>query len=211
MREPILKMLQVFNALQFNDLDERETLFHRDLYSRIGMEPYHSPSVFGFYLPEARPEGPINDIGIVSPESQLAITPNLFGLLNGFVSLVDNGFTPCSFADTNTWADCRYPSRYLQGTLSYVPENINSPPDVVDELDLLLTGKRLSAEFKDHIIQRYNETLQTSTPEAALKLAQKLILLSPEYHVSNAHKTDAEEERKPVEEIPSQGRRYKAI
>jgi len=211
MREPMVKMLQVFNALEYNNVDEGETMFTRNIYSQIGMEPFHSPSVFGFYLPENRPEGPINDIGIVSPESQLAITPNLFGLLNGFVSLIDNGFTPCSFADTNTWADCRYPQRYLRGTLDYTPDDITKPADVVNELDLLLTGKRLSASFKDHIIQRYNATMIASSPQAALKLAQKLILLSPEYHVSNAHKTQPTEEREAIPEIPSQGRPYKAI
>lgn len=211
MREPMVKLMQAFNILEFSDVGERETMLHASIYDRIGMEPYHAPSVFGFYLPENRPEGPINDIGIVSPEAELAITPNLFGLMNGFVSLVDDGFTPCSFSDQQSWADCRYPERYVQGVLNYAPDDINDATAVVEELDLLLTGKRLSAGFKQHVIDRYNELMVEESAEKAMKLAQKLILLSPEYHVTNAHKTSQDSVRSAPKEIPSQHREYKAI
>ena len=63
--------------------------------SRIGQNPYQSPSVFNFYLPEYMPMGPVADRLLVAPEAELATAPYIIQALNGMFSLINNGLTSC--------------------------------------------------------------------------------------------------------------------
>ena len=60
--------------------------------------------------------------------------------------------------------------------------------NVIDELDLLLTDGRLSAASKTFIAGEYNRTITSgAAPEDALRLAQKLIAVSPEFAASGGN------------------------
>ena len=78
-------------AMEFSTFDGREVM----LTPRVGMTPFHSPSVFGFYLPEFSPDGFLTAAQLTAPEAQLATGPNLIEFLNGMFSLVDYGLTSC--------------------------------------------------------------------------------------------------------------------
>ena len=52
----LLQVLHVLRALEYKAHDER-VLVLREMNNRIGQEPFASPSVFNFYLPEYQPHG----------------------------------------------------------------------------------------------------------------------------------------------------------
>lgn len=117
--------------------------------------------------------------------------PKILGLLNGLYSLIDLGMTTCygGFGDANTWVCSLYESLGIEamqsrGSLTYEP-TADTPEGIVDELALLLTGGRLSAASRTLIINAYNEVLQSSDDSEALRTVQKLLVSTPEFHVSN--------------------------
>eukprot|EP01125_Pyxidicula_operculata_P014512 TRINITY_DN483_c0_g1_i1.p1 TRINITY_DN483_c0_g1~~TRINITY_DN483_c0_g1_i1.p1 ORF type:complete len:1976 (+),score=486.97 TRINITY_DN483_c0_g1_i1:20-5947(+) len=210
LREPLLKVLHVLRALNYQTRGAEIML--PDLSTKIGMEPFNSPSVFGFYLPENRPDGPISNYGLVSPEAQLGVSPLMVGFMNGMVSLIDNGLTSCSNGfGYSSGRSCSNPNNTADGWLMYRPTSPASGDDVVSELDLLLTNRRLSKENRDYIVGRYNDAIAKNvTSLDALKLAEKLIILTPEFHTTNANSNKNKTRERPPT-VQSQDRPYKAI
>ena len=51
-----LQVLHVLRALEYKAKEERIVVLE-GLNNRIGQEPFNSPSVFNFYLPEYQPNG----------------------------------------------------------------------------------------------------------------------------------------------------------
>eukprot|EP01125_Pyxidicula_operculata_P014519 TRINITY_DN483_c0_g6_i1.p1 TRINITY_DN483_c0_g6~~TRINITY_DN483_c0_g6_i1.p1 ORF type:complete len:1985 (+),score=368.79 TRINITY_DN483_c0_g6_i1:207-6161(+) len=209
LREPLLKVIQVLRALEYQTRGSEVML--PELVSKIGMESFNSPTVFGFYLPENRPDGPISDHGLVSPEAQLGVSPLMVGFMNGMVSLIDNGLTPCGNGfGYNDWRSCDSPNVTADGWLMYRPNSTNTE-DIIDDLDLLLTNRRLSIENKKYIASRYDEAIQNNVSTTnALKLVQKLFVLAPEFHTTNAN-TQRNKTRLNPPVVESKGRPYKAI
>lgn len=79
---------------------------------------------------------------------------------------------------------------------------------VVNELSLLLTGGRLNTSSKSAIINAFNNE---SNSADGLKLAQKLIAATPEFHTSSAV-FDATSTNRPEVSAPSPSNtRYKAV
>ena len=78
---------------------------------------------------------------------------------------------------------CNHPPATLRaeadGWLNYVPE-ATQPADIINELDLLLTGGRLSNNSRDLIVQRYEEVLKT-TGSSAEALAASQVMFTHAY------------------------------
>ena len=108
----------------------------------------------GYYQPDYSPDGTIGATGLVAPESELSTAPAIIGFLNGMISLIETGLTNdgYGFGVTNR--------NNPTGQLSYEPEG-----DIVDELDLLLTGGRLNSQAKSIIKARVDGILDAGTSE----------------------------------------------
>lgn len=183
------------------------------LQDKIGQEPHSSPNVFSFFQPEYAAPGHITVGGLSSPEGQVMSGPRIISFLNGVISLVDLGLTSCySGFGSDTSLRCRETDfdpnndQYTRGKLAYTPST-NDASNVVDELSLLLTGGRLNSVSRTLIINAYNSA---SSNAAGLKLSQKLIALTPEFHSTNIVYGNSQE--RPEMEIPTlSGDRYKAV
>jgi uncharacterized protein (DUF1501 family) len=81
---------------------------------------------------------------------------------------------------------------------------------VVDELALVLTQDRLHPETRAAIAAEYAAVAGTSGAGAALKLAQKLMLMAPEVQVSSLN-TINDKPHPTASQVVSAGRPYKAI
>ena len=161
LREPLLKLLHMFRAMEYNATNGREIAF-LDLVDDIGMAPFESPTVFNFYLPDYQPAGPIATAGLVSPETQLSTTPLIVAYMNGMDSLIDYGLTHCEggFGEREArparrcnGADRRdgVTRETSDGVLAFTPTS-TVPAEIIDELDVLLTSGRLSKNSKKVII-----------------------------------------------------------
>ena len=158
LREPYSSVVHLLRAMEFQSNYE---IVLGGLKDDIGQEPFNAPSVFNFYSPTYQPSGKVLDAGLYAPEAQLLSAPNIVGLFNGLHSLVDFGLTTCQAGwggapdgiggnDCST-ADSMRATNLGSLTLP-VPEARNAQA-VVDQLDLLLTGGRLSAANKASIIE----------------------------------------------------------
>ena len=65
------------------------------LECEIGQEAHRAPSVFGFFLSEFSPVGPVLNKGLVAPETQLFDAPKLLSFINGLFSLPAYGLSDC--------------------------------------------------------------------------------------------------------------------
>merc|ERR1719197_1475487 len=103
------------------------------LMGRLGMDAFRQPSVFGFYLPEHRPQGEISDTGLVSPESEILTTPKIINYLNGMNSLIEYGLTQCygGFGHSQTNTGGRGCARgNEEGRLNFVPTG-TTPTEII--------------------------------------------------------------------------------
>jgi cullin-associated NEDD8-dissociated protein 1 len=218
MREPILTILHVMRSLDYKSRDLREIEF-QDLQADIGQNVFDAPSVFNFYMPDFQPLGIIQDMGLVSPESQILTTPNIITYLSGIISLVRHGLTKCEGGLGNTLRVNK--AEYVCGTksgisnsyntadgwLDFTPSNYSNASSVISELNLLLTSGRIG-EFSQSIME--HEFYQQSDPLKGFTRLKELFTLSPEFHTSQSHKN--KNYTKPeAPKIPFTNKPYKAI
>ena len=101
-------------------------------------------------------------------------------------------------------------TRYARGTLGYIPGN-ETASAVVDELALLLNGGRLSKSSRTAIENSYIQILTGGgSNNKALRMAQKLMLMTPEFHATNTFKSIPESRPDPVRPDPPT-KPYKAL
>lgn len=213
LRDPIIKLYHLLRALDYKTPINREVGF-ANLAGRIGVQTMRQPSVFGFYLQEFQPAGPVNDAGLVSPASQIATTPNLLGWLNGVTSFIDLGMSSCDsgLAQGSGARSCGSANTLSRadGEITYTPPSSN-PGEIIDDLDLLLTAGRLNETTRAILVREYNANLNTSrNATLALKHVLKLMISSLEYQTNTVNLLTATKRGAPAE-VPSQGRRMKAI
>ena len=214
-REPILKLLHVYRSLNFiKQAGNRAIDFHY-LQESIGQQFGYAPSVFGFYQPTYSPDGPINNAGVVAPESQLGTTPFHIGFMNGMCGLIQNGMTRFN-KGFGTWSSNQYQANYgpgtlwsdNQGALAFAP-NGSATSDVIAELDILLTRGRLNSHAKG-VIQAAYDAKKDTNPQQALRDAQMLFTNTQEFHATNLVRLSSQLRVTPPPQV-SQGRPYKAI
>ncbi len=216
LREPLLKLVHVLRALEYRSVDARLLqLRYRGSNEWIGQQPYGSPSVFNFYLPEYQPPGAVQAAGLVSPEAQLATTPMILAFLNDMVALVRDGLSSCKdgmAGDTirGKERECKTLEQRratADGNLTFVTES-DDASGVVDELGLLLTAGRLSNHSRQLLVKAY-EAAEAEGGEPLTRV-EELMLAAPEFHSSN-HPAPETQSRGEAAGVASQERPYKAI
>ncbi len=153
----------------------------------IGQDPYGSPSVFSFFYPDYSPPGAVEKSGLVAPESQVLTGKQVTKLVDGLFSTIKFGLVSChnAFGDTVSTDGC--PSvegntDNASGKLLYsVPDGM-SVDEAIDDLGLLLTAGRLSSTNKSIIKGAIENEYSYGDKTKATRIAQQLILSSPEFH-----------------------------
>lgn len=167
LREPILKVLHVMRAMDYIPRRSGLEVDLHEMQMKIGQMAFDSPSVFNFFLPEFAPSGRLEDLGLVSPESQLSTAPLNIGFLNGMTSLINYGLTECErgfggwVPGIRCWDDDV--SQYAIGKLNLKPTNPSNPQAAISELAMLLTGGRLGASTKEVITRIYTNHIAEET------------------------------------------------
>ena len=168
LREPLVKMMHLFRALELDTSTTAAELLilASDLEDRQGQLPYNAPSVFNFYQHDFQPEGPMKVAGLVAPEAALLSTPVIIDTLNLLFTTIKTGVTSCVKGAGQRFSGivrCREIQAHLDprsraqmssgGGLAFTPAgNASNAAEVVAELDVLLTGGRMSAHGR-HIAE----------------------------------------------------------
>lgn len=218
-REPFLKVMHMIRSMDLRMDNNMEIDFTDTLAGLISQEPFHAPSVFGFYKPEHRPLGVISDAGLVSPESEILTSPEIIMFLNGMASLIRNGFTNCQngfgFYNISNYGGCWESVARIRetahGLLNYNLPNGTTAEEIVDKVSLLLTAGRLAPRARDQIIKDVTKALESKGQvSAGVATAQTLMTLVPEFHSTNAN-MPSEKTRAALPEIEGTGKPYKAV
>jgi uncharacterized protein (DUF1800 family) len=169
-REPVLRVTawaRAFNATS------KSGEFHIRTTDQIGQSPMRAPSVFNFFRPGFVPPGSsIATQKLVAPELQINTESQVTAYINFMKDAVEQGYGDFGARDVSS---------------SYASEvALASTPDaLIDRLDLLLTGQRLSAATRAAM-----RTAITSVPTSAnnsalnrVRIAVLLALCSTEFLV----------------------------
>lgn len=184
-REPILRFTHWARAFNLRNLDARNEHQLRDTRSNaysLGQQAFRAPSVFNFYRPGYIAPGTIaGEQNITVPEFQTVNASSAVGIMN---FLTEFAFDRTNQADSSL-------NTYLP---DYSEELalLDTPDALVDHLDVLLTGGRMTAIEKADIADivstieiRTNTAENTAADrEDAVQAAVALVLNSPSYAVT---------------------------
>lgn len=143
-------------------------------------------------------------------------------MMNALTSLIENGLTSCfgGFgADTVAQPEVQcqlFPYQphlraQSRAELTYTPTSEN-PEDIVNELAMLLTGGRLNYYTREVLVKEVRESFEESKPfTESLKMAQRLMIMSPEFHSTGIVQPSLKERQGYTEQPPIDGQDYKGI
>ena len=154
-REPIIRFASLSRAFNLARDDQKYFLDIDSIENDFGQFPTLSPSVFNFYLPDFAPEGELREAGKVSPELEL-------GSLSQFLQ------SDSRFAATTEESGITAAFDFSKELLL-----VDDPAALVDRVDLLLTGGRLSDHARVAIV-----TAVTNELDALTKVRSAVYLVS---------------------------------
>lgn len=169
LREPYLRVTQIARAFKAFTSSTKTQLKWENLYylsDTLGQEPFRSPTVFNFFLPEHQPAGPILDAGLVGPEFQilnavyLPKTHNYIRRMTEIAVSVSGSVVKLNLADQIALA--------------------GNPEALVNDIDLFLTAGTMSPATKAILINAVSRIPSTDTATRA-KVAIHLAGTCPDY------------------------------
>ncbi|MDP5240705.1 DUF1800 domain-containing protein [Uliginosibacterium sp. 31-16] len=182
LREPILRLSQWLRAFNATSISGEFRIPNTDNPGfSLGQSPLRASSVFNFYRPGFMPPGTgIARQNMVAPEMQIVSESAVAGYANFMQTAIEAGVGRVEAG-----------KRDVQPDYSAQMAIADKPAQLVEQLDLLLTGQRLSAASRTRINEAVASiALPANNPQAAenarrnrVKLATLLIMVSPEYLV----------------------------
>ena len=182
LREPVLRLTQWMRAFNARSASGDYLIGNTDNPGfSLGQSPLRSPTVFNFYRPGYTPPGTaIARANLVAPEMQIISESSVAGYANFIQTTIEAGVGRAEGGKRDVQAD-------YSAQLAIA----DSAEKLVDALDLLLTGKRLSAISRTRIVDAVSSIgIPANNPANAetakrnrVRLATLLIMVSPDYLV----------------------------
>ncbi|OYW73173.1 MAG: hypothetical protein B7Z37_22560 [Verrucomicrobia bacterium 12-59-8] len=166
LKEPVVRTMGLARAFGIRDVANFVWWDWGDFYESSRQEPTNSPSVFNFYRPEYRAAGLLTQNNLAGPVFQITDSYSSIAMPNKLWSIIDDGFHMSGvyhFPLDYSWA----------ATLSGTPELL------VDELNMLFCGGRMSATTRAIILNAINQ-IPADQATARAKVAVYLTIVSPE-------------------------------
>jgi uncharacterized protein (DUF1800 family) len=181
LREPVLNFVQLhraFNGVMTNG--SYKSIWNLSGDDNLNQAPLFAPSVFNFYHPDYGPPGVIADNAYFAPEFEITTSSSLTG-----------------FADFSKWAviggfgqyETDSGKRIVPDYSAYLPLATSDPAAMVDQLNLVLMGGSMSAQFRAQLLTSIGKVTAWPVNDVAgqrlerFKMALWLIINSPEYMI----------------------------
>ena len=145
----------------------------------LGQHPFRAPSVFSFFRPGyVAPGSATGAVGLTAPELQIINESSAIGYIN-FINAFIYNFSDTVSEDPDNGVNADY-TRQLGLA--------DDAQALIDDLDLLLTGKMLSAETKSRMLELLGEIpINTDTADedkiSRVAVAVSMVMTSPAYLV----------------------------
>ena len=169
LREPILRFVHWARLAKLRSTDNRWSVGDLSASNRLGQSPLRSPSVFNFFRPGYVPlNSGVSADGFVAPEFQITNESTVIGYAN--FMLINLAGAPQMGLDVD----------YTE----WLPL-ATDPTRLVDRLNLLLTGRALTAVTVELITTALRSLPVNSTEQQIrrVQMAHYLMLVSPDYLV----------------------------
>ena len=169
----LMNMAKTFNAQPSGGDYDQATYFY-DLYLQ---EPFQSPSVFNFYLPNYRPPGEMTSLGKFAPEFQILTAVTAVETQNNLYRSIEY--------QIGRWGGAADPTQALTFNFSEELPLANNP----DALIRLLSRKLIGGVLKPRSFQIIRETLVkmpltgTNWQKDRVDMAAYLIGASSEFNI----------------------------
>lgn len=166
LREPILRFLQWARVVKLQSSDGLWGVGDLSSPERLGQSPLRAPSVFNFFRPAYVPlNTPMAQQGLVAPEFQITDESSVIGYVNFLFGILPNGASNVS-VDYSDWLPLA-----------------SDPATLVDRINLLFTGRSLSAALVSDLTTAL-ATLPLDMPDGAKRrvlTAMLTVLCAPEF------------------------------
>ncbi|TWU57040.1 hypothetical protein Poly51_29610 [Rubripirellula tenax] len=190
LREPLLRVTAMIRALNPTSDSPVGSMMIRYSNSDFGQEPYLSPSVFNFYLPDFQPPGDITDFqpsrlipssGLYAPEFQIMDAVVANRATNKFISWLRAGNISNTLYNGNGYTFTNKITFDLADEMAMVATPAGMR-DLLQDLDLRLCNGTLNEDSKSIIIgalQTYANASTASDAEVRLEETLIAVLTSP--------------------------------
>ena len=169
LREPMARWWQYLHTTARAGNGDRAYYDFNRMTPAFGQWPMASPSVFNFYRPDYSPPGPLRQAGLVAPEFQIT---------HEFTAAATHN----EFTLWTSWENKGLYGEHHDDLGALLPLARNAEA-LVDELDLLLTYRTLRPASRQAVIDAVRSLPDWRSDTERVKLALRLVLLSPDYHV----------------------------
>lgn len=176
LREPMLKLVQLWRITAPRSGNGRINL-SIDPAEWYGQAPLRSPSVFNFFRPTFQQPGEIRDLGLFSPEFQIATDTMLVATPN------DLDWRIFYFYIGSTYSYALEPDALLMDYGATLNPLAAQPEHLVDRLNLLLMSGQMSPFMRQVLLTRLNALPNANGGRDRVQHALYLVLNSPEYAI----------------------------
>ncbi len=146
LREPVIKFIHLHRAFGGVASGGFYEVWDTADSDTLGQSALKAPSVFNYYSPEFEPAGAMATVFLQGPEFEITSTSTVAGFSDFTGWGVVGGFRR---DDGPLWIKPNY-DRYLTGAAGAALAD--TPQQMVDELDLLLTANNLKPAFKANLV-----------------------------------------------------------
>lgn len=168
MREPIVRFAHLMRVGNFTCRCGTYPIYWMDSPEyAIGQNPMRSPTVFNFFEPTYSHPGHVASAGLHSPEFQITNETSIIGISDFFHYVTRDGFR---------WEE----TKPLIPNYSELAALAGTPRQLIDHLDLVMTGGAMSATLKAQLLTSLTN-MNPNEPVKRVTMAVHLILTSPDY------------------------------
>lgn len=180
LREPIVRythLCRAFNAAAETGL-YRNTM--NTFYDRSFQRPLGARTVFNFFTPDFKPNGPVSEMQQVAPEFQITDALTITGYANELYEwLIDDNLM--QYADIfNREENFDSKKAYLNLEDEMALQAVADIPKLIDRLDIILTHGQMTDFTKNEIVAAIQKIPERRV-EQRVRLAIYLIMISPDY------------------------------
>lgn len=168
MREPVIRFAHMLRAFNFTCACGTFPIYWMDSPEyALGQNPLRAPTVFNFFEPGYSHPGQIASAGLVSPEFQITNDTSVIGISTFFHYVIRDGFK---------WEQ----TKPLLPNFSAWNAMAGNVPQLIDQLDLVLTARGLSSNLRTQLLTEVSK-MPANEPQKRVTMAAHLILTSPDY------------------------------
>ena len=168
MREPIVRFAHLMRVGNFACACGTFPIYWMDSPEyAIGQNPMRSQTVFNFFEPTFSHPGHLASAGLHSPEFQITTETSIVGISDFFHYVTRDGFR---------WEE----TKPLIPNYSELAALAGNPAQLIDRLDLVMTGGAMSATLKTKLASELAR-MNANEPVKRVTMAVHLVMTSPDY------------------------------